>query len=176
MKLRVRYLASLSGLRIPWGLDLVLLWLWCRPAAEARTGPLAWEPPYAVGVALKRQKTKNKQKNPKKPYTNIYMHDCFLFFILFFCFLGLWSQHIEVPRLGTKLELHSHSKPDPSCTCDLHHTSWQRWIFNSLSKARDQTHILMDTSQVHYHWATRREPIIYSNIAISNVIQEPINI
>ena len=29
--------------------DPALLWLWCRPEAVA----LAWEPPYAVGVALK---------------------------------------------------------------------------------------------------------------------------
>ena len=33
--------------------DLVLLWLWCRPAAVALIGPLAWEPPYAAGAALK---------------------------------------------------------------------------------------------------------------------------
>ena len=32
------------------GLDLALLWLWCRPAAVALTLPLAWEFPYAVGV------------------------------------------------------------------------------------------------------------------------------
>ena len=38
------------------GLDLAWLWLWCRPAAVALIGPLAWEPPYAVGVALKRKK------------------------------------------------------------------------------------------------------------------------
>ena len=44
------------------GSDLVLLWLWRRPAATASIGPLAWEPPYSVGVALKRQKTKNKIK------------------------------------------------------------------------------------------------------------------
>ena len=42
------------------GLDLVLLWLWCRLAATAQIGPLAWDPPYATGVALK---AKNKQKN-----------------------------------------------------------------------------------------------------------------
>ena len=36
--------------------DPALLWLWCRPAAVAPIGPLAWEPPYVVGVALKRQK------------------------------------------------------------------------------------------------------------------------
>ena len=40
------------------GLDLTLLWLWCRPAAIAPIRLLAWEPPYAVGVALKRQKKK----------------------------------------------------------------------------------------------------------------------
>ena len=39
-------------------LDLTLLWLWCRPVATALIGPLAWEPPLAVGTALKKQKTK----------------------------------------------------------------------------------------------------------------------
>ena len=33
--------------------------LWHRPAATAPIGPLAWEPPYATGVALKRQKKKD---------------------------------------------------------------------------------------------------------------------
>ena len=45
------------------GSDLALLWLWCRPAATALTRPLAWKPPYAVGVALKKdKKTKKKKK------------------------------------------------------------------------------------------------------------------
>ena len=44
------------------GSDLALLWLWCRPAAVAPIRPLVWEPPYAVGVALKRQKTKKHKK------------------------------------------------------------------------------------------------------------------
>ena len=39
-------------------LDPELLWLWCRPAATAQIGPLAWEPPNATGTALKGQKTK----------------------------------------------------------------------------------------------------------------------
>ena len=42
-------------------LDPALLWLWRRPAAVAAIGPVAWEPPYAVDVALKRQKTKKKK-------------------------------------------------------------------------------------------------------------------
>ena len=38
------------------GSDLALLWLWCRLAATAPIGPLAWKPAYAAGVALKRKK------------------------------------------------------------------------------------------------------------------------
>ena len=43
------------------GLDPALLWLWRRLAATALIGPLAWEPPYAMGVALRRQKKKKKK-------------------------------------------------------------------------------------------------------------------
>ena len=44
--------------------DPVLLWLWYRPAATTPIGPLAWEPPCAVGVVLKSKKQTNKQTNP----------------------------------------------------------------------------------------------------------------
>ena len=65
MRLRVRSLASLSGLRI-WhclscdvghrlGSDLALLWLWHRLAALAPIRPLAQELPRALGAALKRK-------------------------------------------------------------------------------------------------------------------------
>ena len=40
--------------------------------------------------------------------------------------------------------------PDPSLICEIHHSSWQHWILNPLSGARDQTCILMDTTQVYY--------------------------
>ena len=43
-------------------LDLALLWLWCGPAATAPIRPGAWEPPYAMGAALKKDKQKNKKK------------------------------------------------------------------------------------------------------------------
>ena len=47
--------------------DPELLWLWCRLVATALIGPLAWEPPYATGAALERQKAqKQKQKKIKK--------------------------------------------------------------------------------------------------------------
>ena len=41
--------------------DLALLWLWHRPAVAALIRPLAWEPPYAVG--MKKTTTKDKQSN-----------------------------------------------------------------------------------------------------------------
>ena len=61
----VRFLASLSGLRIwccrePWGRSdtpvSVELWLWDRLAAASPVQSLSWELPYALGAALKRQK------------------------------------------------------------------------------------------------------------------------
>ena len=50
---------SIPGLA-RWDKDLALLGLWCRLAAIARIQPLAWDLPYAVGVALKRPKKKKK--------------------------------------------------------------------------------------------------------------------
>ena len=41
--------------------------LWCRLAATALIGPLAWEPTYAVGCGPKKQ----KQKKPQKPKISI---------------------------------------------------------------------------------------------------------
>ena len=41
------------GVGCRWSSDPALLWLWYRLAAVAPIWPLAWEPPYAVGVALK---------------------------------------------------------------------------------------------------------------------------
>ena len=42
------------GRRLGWG--LASLWLWCRPAAIAQIRSLAWDPPCAVGAALKSKK------------------------------------------------------------------------------------------------------------------------
>ena len=76
----------------------------------------------------------------------------FVFVCLFCCFLGLHLQHMEVPRLGVKLELQlpptATAAPDPSCICNLHYSSWQCRILNPLSEARDQTCILRVTSWV----------------------------
>ena len=42
------------------GSDLMLLWLWHRPAAVAVIRPLAWKPPYVAGTPLKSKKEKKK--------------------------------------------------------------------------------------------------------------------
>ena len=50
---------SILGLA-QWVKDPALLLLWCRPAATAAIRPLAWEPPYAKGVAQEMAKKKDK--------------------------------------------------------------------------------------------------------------------
>ena len=61
---------------------------------------------------------------------------------------------MEVPRLRIELELQppayttATAMQNPSCVCDLHHSSWPQWILNPLNKAMDQTQNLMVTSRV----------------------------
>ena len=68
----------------------------------------------------------------------------FLLLLLFFFF----CLFMEVPRLGVESELQSYATaiatPDPSLICDPLHSSWQQRILNPLSRARNQTRILMD--------------------------------
>ena len=54
------------GVGLRCGSDLALLWLWRRLAAVAPILPLAWEPPYAAGAAVKRQKDKRKKEKKKE--------------------------------------------------------------------------------------------------------------
>ena len=69
---------------------------------------------------------------------------------------------MDVPRLESELQLPAYAiataTRDPSFVCNLHHSLQQRWFRNPLSEARDRTHILTDTSQIHYHWATMGTP------------------
>ena len=71
--------SSIPGLA-QWVKDLALCELWCRPATAAPIRPLAWEPPYAAGVAqamAKRQKKKKKKENQKQNYHMVQQsHSC----------------------------------------------------------------------------------------------------
>ena len=70
--------------------------------------------------------------------------------IFFFLWLHLW--HMDVPRPEVEMELQLLASTtativlDPSCICALHRSLWQCQILNPLSKARDGTLILMDTT------------------------------
>ena len=61
---------------------------------------------------------------------------------------------MKVPRLGVEVDLQlptyttATATQDLSRVCNLHRSSWQRWILNPLSKVRDRTHILRATSPV----------------------------
>ena len=76
----------------------------------------------------------------------------FVFVFVFFCFLWLHLWHTEVPRLGVESELQlpayttATATQELSCICDLQHRSQQCWIADPLSKAKDWTSVLMDTT------------------------------
>ena len=57
---------------------------------------------------------------------------------------------LGVPRLGVESELQLLTYTTATATQDpsLHHCSQQCQILNPLSKARDRTQVLMDTSRV----------------------------
>ena len=88
----------------------------------------------------------------------------YLFLFIFFAFVGLHQGHMEVPRLRVKSE-----RQLPACTtatarwdlshvCDLHQSSWQRRILDTLSKARDRTSILAVAGWVQFLCATMGAP------------------
>ena len=104
-------------------------------------------------------------------------HFMFFTFSISFFFLGQHPQHTEVPRLGVIQSYSRWPTPQPigtqdlSCVCNLHHSSRQHWIPGNLhhssqqhwipdprSETRGWTCILMDTSWICYHWATRESP------------------
>ena len=78
----------------------------------------------------------------------------FIYLILLF-----WAtpRNMEVPRLGVELELQqlpyttATATWDPSRVHDLYHSSRQCQILNSLSEARDPTHIPTVTRWAFYH-------------------------
>ena len=57
---------SIPGLT-QWVMDLALLWLWHRLVSTAPIRPVAWDPPCAMGVALKT-KTKKTQNRCERTW------------------------------------------------------------------------------------------------------------
>ena len=71
VRTRFRSLALLSGLRIRRCHEL-----WCGPAATALIRPLAWEPPYAACVALKRPKEKKNARGVPLWFSGLRTQHC----------------------------------------------------------------------------------------------------
>ena len=88
----------------------------------------------------------------------------FVLYYFFFTFLGPHPWHMEVLKIGVKLELQlpayatATARPNLSRICDLHHTSQQCWILNPLNKARDRTRNLMVPSQINFHFTMMGTP------------------
>ena len=80
-------------------------------------------------------------------------HD-FFFSLLF----RVVQWHMEVPTATAASLCHSCGNTGSEPVCELHHSSWQHRIPDLLSEARDQTHILMDISQVHFHCTHKELP------------------
>ena len=95
----------------------------------------------------------------------------FSFFFLSFFFFSFFSAAApttygssqDMGQIGTAAAglWHSQSKEDLSHICDLNHSLWKCQILKIFSETRYQTHVLMNTSQVHYHWAMLGTPGYY---------------
>ena len=100
---------------------------------------------------------------------------CMKLFKRIFAFLGPHPWHMEGPRLGVKSELQlpayttATAMQDLSHLFDLHQSSWQRWILNPMSKARDQTRNPMFPGQIHFYCAMTGTPSVISYLAQSFV-------
>ena len=118
-------------------------------------------------------------------YTNLYGIDQLLniltessefnylknFFHFYFFLLVAAPAAYGTSRAGVKSELQlwayatATATPEPSRICGWHHSLWEHCILNPLSKARDQTRILMDTSQVLNLLSHNGNPWIHFSIA-----------
>ena len=107
----------------------------------------------------------------------VYMH------VYIFCFLGPHLWHREVPRLRVEWELQlpayaaATAMQDLRRVCDLYHRSRQRQVPDSQREARDQTHILMDASQIRFHSTTAGAPTwvyFYSNSIYLSFLWAPV--
>ena len=96
------------------------------------------------------------------------LHAIFFFLFFFFVFVFLLFRATPIAHGSSQatssmeLQLLAYTIATPvqdlSHVFDLNYRSQQHWILNPLSKARDWTHILMDTSRTHFRWATTGTP------------------
>ena len=110
-------------------------------------------------------------------YSKFFLSFPFLFF--FFWFLGPHPWHM---KYQTRDQMSCSCRPTPQpqplgiqATSVIYTTAQSNtWslILNPLSRARDWTHILIDTSWICFHWATTRTPkfCVYFMLYIPNIL------
>ena len=86
----------------------------------------------------------------------------FIYFCLFkatpAAYGSSWARH-QIGAAAADL-CHNHSNTQILAK-SAHDSSWQSMILNPMSKAKDQTRILMDNNRVHYHWAMTGPPFFF---------------
>ena len=94
--------------------------------------------PFMVPSSLQASAAMETMNGPFPPGRPVCWRNFF-----FFVFLGPHTHHMDIPRPGVQLELQllayttDTAMRDPSCICNLHHSSRQCRILNPLSEARD---------------------------------------
>ena len=118
-----------------------ILQIWKHWHKEVKQISLNTNKLFGDGVGIKSQKFCSRASHS-------------LFFFFFFLFLlRLHLRHMEVPRLGVKLELQlpayatARATPALSHVCNHGRSLQQQWILNPLCEAKDQTCILSLLSQ-----------------------------
>ena len=137
--------------------DLALPQLWLRWRLWLRSDPwLGSSICHRAAKTNKQNPTKNSNKNKRG---ESFIQICHIIYLCIFVFLGPHLCCMEVPRLGVELVLKllayatATATWDLSHVCNLCHSSRERQILNPLSKAGDQTWVLMDASHIRSHWA-----------------------
>ena len=152
-------------------LDPLLLWLWCRLAAAALIGPIAWEIPYASGAALKSKIKReirfvvtiggslgegNLDEGCQNIWTSSYKvakyRGCNVQrdYIIDTAVCSTWEWILRVLITRKKKIFFFFLWPHWGIwkfpvRSWIGATAWQPQILNPLSQARDQTHILTET-------------------------------
>ena len=104
--------------------------------------------------------------------TDIHVYICTLFFCLFRAEPMAYENSQARGRIraaAASLYTTATATWDPSHLCNLYHRSRQHWILNPLSKARNQTCVLMDTSQIRFHWTVMGTPIPFLNGSLFSI-------
>ena len=156
----ISHLTLIAVLPVRWLEDIFLLLkktrvqrCWngkCQQSQHMPLKPVSWLYHANIQMNQKLWRTYNGKShfNCCLNIAKLFNLSFLIFFFFFNCFLGSHLRHVEVPRLGVKLELQLQAHVTARAMQDLSHdhSSWQCQILDLLSEARDRIHILMDPS------------------------------